>query len=149
MGNENIEAEVYVEQIRDGWQYKGHIDFQGVCKLTYEFLLPSKFEEFDKEAEQDSDSALQRVNLRVRNQRDVDVTQKLGDGRNLVCSLTIPLAYDLYNSPQTKDANKTYLAGGTGNHMLKDFGARASIGLEKKVSFTKNQKLSDFFTLVA
>ena len=143
--DEQITADVYVEQVREGWEYKGHVDFHGVVKFDYHFVLPSEMEIFDRDLVKDAHVALNRVRLNVTNAKGIDITQRIGDGKMLFFSATIPLAMDLYDNPQSKSANQTYVAGGTGCLMLKDYGASAKIGMSRKLKFKRTLKLEELF----
>lgn len=123
-----IGSEVYIGQIQDGFKYKGYVHFGNRWRFQYELICDKNIGELDKLAVNDLEAATAQMHLSIKDEEENSM--KIPDELvPLFNGLVLPMAINFYNNSQTKHANATYVAGGTGSSRLKSFGASAHIGM--------------------
>ena len=132
-----INAEVKVTQVKDGRKYKGYVHFGENWKFEYNLECDRDLGELNKLANTDLDAAKRQLHLEVK--RDDQLITIPEEMVAVFEALIYPLAAEFHENSQTRGANETYAAGGTGSPGLKAYGASVEIGMTTKVPFEGNK----------
>ena len=135
-------SEVYIEQLKDGIEYNGHIYFGEKWRFNYNLICEQHITELVKQAENDLQGALGQMNIKLSSLegKSIKPTKKI---EPLFKAIICPFAVEFQVNGQTRGANETYVAGGTGSQALKMWGASASIGMSKNMYFDFNKLYPD------
>ena len=131
-----LPTEIYIEQVRDGIEYKGHVHFGDSYKFRYELRCDQSIEELDKLAVDDLEAAKRQMHIALKDSegRPVAIPEELAP---LFQGLILPLAAEFYANPQTRSAN-SYESKALDARLVM-YGASKSIGMTKKTGFDGDQ----------
>ena len=100
-----LKTEVYIEQVEDGFEYKGRIHFGDGWKFEYRLECDKELDYLDKLAEDDLEAAKSQIHITLTKENDDNVLSIPDDLLPLFEAIVIPLALDFYRNPQTRSAN--------------------------------------------
>ena len=107
MATRKVSVERYVEQVRDGSHYKGYVKIADT-KLNYELVFGVPIARLDSmEPAKDENEIRRLFHLTVkRNSANIELTK---EEYGFFFSMTVELAVEFYNDPQTSDINEGFV----------------------------------------
>ena len=123
-----VSIERYIQQVRDGVHYKGHVKIADT-QLEYELVFAVPIPKLDDMESPNGITEIRRLfQLTVkRNNANIELT----DGEyGFFLQMLAELAIDFYNNPQTRDNNEGMMGQMLqGRGPMSVFGASVSIGI--------------------
>ncbi len=142
MTNDTIKCETYIEQVRDGEEYRGYLDLDGV-RFSYTMGFDMHLDRLGELAAANPIRALKHIKLDVKDSQGNPVVLEEGSAKNLFYGTLIPFVIGFYCNSQTRDSNEGLigqLLEGRGP-FAEHLGVRASIGMTKTGSFKRTPEL--------
>lgn len=126
-----VSVERHVEQVHDGNRYKGYVKIADT-KLDYELVFGVPIAQLDSmEPAKDEDEIRRLFQLTVkRDNANIKLTK---EEYRFFFSMTVELAVDFYNNPQTRDSNE-----GMMGQMLQGRGPMSAFGTSASISITSS-----------
>ncbi len=119
-----VPIELYVEQVKDGVEYKGNIAFAGT-KFDYTIVFTVPIPKLDELGPPEGPEEVRRL-CPISLTRDENGIELTDEEYGLFFHLLIQFVVDFYNNPQTRDNNQGLLGQ---PKILESFGASLSIGM--------------------
>ena len=142
MATKKVSVDRYIEQVRDGSHYRGHVKIADT-KLDYElvFSVPiPKLDDMEPTNDRDEIRRIFQLTLK-RDEANIALTE---EEYGFFFQMLVPFAADFYNNPQTRDSQEGIL-GMTirGEGPMVGFGASASIGITSSGSYDFSPELCE------
>lgn len=130
MNTKKVSVELYVDQVRDGTDYKGHMKIADT-KLDYEIHFDIPIDRLNSMGQPKDISELRRT-IPITMKRDNAEIEITNEEYGFFTSLIIEFVIEFYFNPQTRGSNKGQLGEMLrGGGVMAHFGASMSVGMKR------------------
>ena len=126
-----VEVERYVQQVRDGSHYRGHVKI-AETKLDYELVFVVPISQLDEmEPVKDKSEIRNRFQITIKkNNVNIELTD---EEYGFFFSMLVEFALNFYNNQQTRDSNE-----GVFGQLVQGEGPMAALGASASIGISSN-----------
>ena len=127
-----LQSETYIEQVEDGFEYKGHVHFGELYKFEYKLKCNQNLGKLDELAINNLEDATKQIHINIKNSKGELISQ-WASLFPLFQGMILPLAIEFYEDPRTRLANSP--ESREMDRMLENFGGSKRFGKFSHILF--------------